>query len=416
MTTTTTTHTSPLAIHGGTPAANVEWPKWPVWDDAERRGLLGVLESGQWWYGEQVRAFEQAYAVFHNVRYAVTCTNGTTAIEAGLRAIGVVPGDEVIVPSYTFVATASAVVTVGAVPVFADIEPDTLCLGPKDVDARVTPRTRAIIPVHVAGRFADMAGLTAVAAKHGLQILEDAAHAWGSMLDGAGPGTIGRCATFSFQVTKNMTAGEGGIILTNDEGLADLCRSFMHCGRRKGSNWYDHDYLGTNARMTEFQAAILLAQLARLPDQIARRERSAAILDQRLAQLPGLRLIRPEPRMTRRSFHMYIFRVDEQALGISRDRFVEALAAEGVPASRGWYHPIYANGVFQNSAAATPHGIISPLAGRGLDYTRVRCPVAEQVCRDAVWIPQNVLLADERDIRVVADAVEKVCARAKDLR
>ena len=407
---------SPLALHGGAPMVNLEWPKWPVWDEAERRGLLDVLESGQWWYGERVKRFEEAYAAFHKVRYGVTCTNGTTAIEAGLRAIGVLPGDEVIVPSYTFVATASAVVTVGAVPVFADIEPDTLCLDPKAVEAKVTPRTRAIVPVHVAGRFADMPGLTAVATRHGLQILEDAAHAWGSMLDDAGPGTIGRCATFSFQVTKNMTAGEGGIILTNDEALADLCRSFTHCGRRKGSNWYDHDYLGTNARMTEFQGAVLLAQLDRLPGQIARRERSAAILDQRLARLPGLRLIRPEPRMTRRSYHMYIVRVDEQSLGVSRDRFVEALAAEGVPATRGWYHPIYANAVFQSAATATPHGIISPLAGRGLDYTRVRCPVAEQVCRDAVWIPQNVLLGDERDIGLVADAIEKVCAHAKDLR
>jgi len=413
---TPTTTKSPLALHGGTPVANVEWPKWPVWDESERRGLLDVLESGQWWFGERVTRFEEAYAAFHKVRFGVTCTNGTTAIEASLRAIGVLPGDEVIVPSYTFVATASAVVTVGAIPVFADIEPDTLCLEAKDVEAKVTARTRAIVPVHVAGRFADMSALTAVARKHDLQILEDAAHAWGSMLDDAGPGTIGRCATFSFQVTKNMTAGEGGIILTNDEALADLCRSYTHCGRRKGSNWYDHDYLGTNARITEFQAAILSAQLTRLPEQIARRERTAAILDQRLAQLPGLRLIRPEPRMTRRSYHMYIVRVDEQALGISRDRFVEALAAEGVPASRGWYHPIYANGAFQSSTAETPHGITAPLAGRGLDYAHVRCPVAEQVCRDAVWIPQNVLLADESDVRLVADAIEKVCAHAKDLR
>ena len=137
-TTTTSTHKSPLAVHGGTPVAIVEWPKWPVWDDAERSGLLGVLESGQWWFGEQVTRFEEAYAALHNVRYGVTCTNGTTAIEASLRAIGVLPGDEVIVPSYTFVATASAVVTVGAVPVFADIEPDTLCLDPNDVEAKVT--------------------------------------------------------------------------------------------------------------------------------------------------------------------------------------------------------------------------------------------------------------------------------------
>lgn len=408
--------TTSLAVDGGAPAATHQWPEWPVWDDDERRAVLDVLESGRWWFGERVRQFEHAYAGFHNVKHGVTCTNGTTALETALRAIGVVPGDEVIVPSYSFVATASAVVTVGAIPVFGDIEPDTLCIDPSDVERKVTPRTSAVVPVHVAGRFADMDGLSVVAGRHDLRILEDAAHAWGSLLDGNGPGTIGRCATFSFQISKNMTAGEGGIVLTNDEALADLCRSFTHCGRRKGANWYDHDYLGTNARMTEFQAAILLAQLGRLEDQTLRRQRSAAMLDERLARLPGLRLIRPEPRMTRRSYHMYIFRLDEKELGISRDRFVEALAAEGVPASRGWYHPLYANGVFQKSATGTQHGIISPLSGRGLDYTRVRCPVAEQVCRDAVWIPQNVLLADESDISAVADAIEKVIVNAKDLR
>jgi len=168
--------------------------------------------------------------------------------------------------------------------------------------------------------------------------------------------------------------------------------------------------------MTEFQAAVLLAQLERLPIQTAQRERSAMLLNERLTRLPGLRLIRPEPRMTRRSYHMYVFRVDEHALGVSRDRFVEALKAEGVPVTCGWYHPLYANGIFQKSATASPHGITSPLSGRGLSYTHVRCRVAEQVCRDAVWIPQNVLLAPESDILAAAEAIEKVIIHAKDVR
>src|SRR3954454_1232957 len=294
---------SPLALNGGEPVAKRDWPAWPVWDDAERKGLNEVLESGKWWFGEKVKRFEDAFAAFHKVRFGISCTNGTAALEIGLRALGIVHGDEVIVPPYTFVANASAVVNVGGIPVFADIEPDTLCLDPADVERKITPRTNVIIPVHVSGRFADMDGLTRVAAKHGLAILEDAAHAWGSMLDGKGPGTIGRCATFSFQISKNITAGEGGIVLTNDEALAELCRSYSHCGRRSGSNWYDHDYLGSNLRMTEFQAGLLLAQLSRLESQIAQRERSAVILDRRLRGLPGIRLIRPEPRMTRRSYH-----------------------------------------------------------------------------------------------------------------
>lgn len=407
-----------LALHGGPPAAKRDWPAWPVWDDSERRAVLEVLESGKWWYGQRVRQFEEAFAAFHNVKHAVSCTNGTTAIEVGLRALGVVRGDEVIVPPYSFIATASAVVMVGAIPVFADIDPDTLCLDPQDVRRKITPRTRAIIPVHVGGRFADMPGLSALAEPGDIPILEDAAHAWGSLLDGTGPGTIGRCATFSFQISKNITAGEGGMILTNDEALADLCRSGTNCGRRTGGAWYDHDYLGSNLRMTEFQAAILLAQLARLEAQIGLRERNAAMLDRRLAGLRGIRCLKTEPGMNRRSYHMYIFRMESEALaGVSRDRFIEALKAEGVPASAGWYHPLYRNGVFQKASdsALREHGIISPLSGKGLDYTRVCCPIAEQVCRDAVWIPHQVLLARESDVMAVCDAIEKVVTRAKDI-
>jgi dTDP-4-amino-4,6-dideoxygalactose transaminase len=186
---------SHLAIRGGPPAARRQWPSWPVWDDAERRGLLEVLESGKWWFAQRVRDFEGAFARFHHVKHGVSCTNGTAAIEVALRALGVSRGEEVIVPPYTFIATASAVVTVGAIPVFADIEPDTLCIDPNDVERKITPLTKAVIPVHVAGRFADLDGLSRVAAKHNLAILEDAAHAWGSLLDGTGAGTVGRAGS-----------------------------------------------------------------------------------------------------------------------------------------------------------------------------------------------------------------------------
>lgn len=406
---------SRLALLGGEKACDFTWPKWPVHDAAEESMLLDVLRSGQWWYGEKVRQFEREYAAFQGAAYGVSCTNGTTAIEMGLRALGVVPGDEVIVPPYTFIATASAVVTIGAVPVFADIEPDTLCLDPADVERKITPRTRAVIPVHVSGRFADMDRINELAKKHNLAVMEDAAHAWGSKGTHGGAGTLGRCGTFSFQVSKNITAGEGCILVTNEKELADLCRSFSHCGRTEGSAWYDHNNLGSNLRITEFQAAVLLAQLGRMEDHIARRERSAAVLDQALADLPAIHLLRPAPEMTRRSYHMYIFRLREAELGIPRSRFIEALQAEGVPASEGWYRPLYRNGVFANAHVGPPHGIRSPLAGRGVDYRNVSCPVCEQVCRDTVWIPQNVLLAEESQTRRLADAIRKVVAGAAEL-
>ncbi|MBI3853167.1 MAG: DegT/DnrJ/EryC1/StrS family aminotransferase [Verrucomicrobia bacterium] len=407
---------STLAISGGKPVCPVKWQVWPAFDNAERKQLLGVLESRKWWYGEKVRQFEAEFAAFQMARFGVSCTNGTAAIEMALRGLGVLPGDEVIVPPYTFIATASAVVTVGAIPVFADIQPDTLCMDPDDVERQLTPRTKAIIPVHVGGYVADMDRLNAIARKHKLRVLEDAAHSWGTQWKGQGTGTLGEGGTFSFQVTKNITAGEGGIFVTNDEALADLCRSYSHCGRRKGSAWYDHDYLGSNLRMTEFQAAVLLAQLSRLEKQTLKRQANAQILDRELREVPGIRLLAPEPRMTRRSYHMYIFRVDEKMLSVSRDKFLDALIAEGVPASKGWYQPLYANGVFRNANQGPANGISAPLFGKGVDYTKVQCPVCEQVCRDAVWIPQNVLLANEDRIRLVAQAIQKVVANADQLR
>jgi dTDP-4-amino-4,6-dideoxygalactose transaminase len=408
--------TDRLALLGGTAACDFEWPRWPIHDGSEEHGLLDVLRSGNWWYGENVRRFEQEFAAFQGAAYGVTCTNGTTAIEMGLRALGVVPGDEVIVPPYTFIATATAVVTLGAIPIFADIQPETLCLDPEDAAQKVSPRTRAIIPVHVAGRIADVERINELANKYHLAVLEDAAHAWGSQLGGQGAGTLGRCGTFSFQISKNITAGEGGTLVTNDQELADLCRSFSNCGRTAGCAWHEHQNLGSNLRMTEFQAAILLAQLARLDEQLARRQQNAALLDELLIDARAIRQLAPTPDMTRRSYHMYVFRLDECELGISRKLFLDAVQAEGVPASEGWYQPLYRNGVFANAHQGPRHGILAPLAGLGVDYRNVACPVCEAVCRDAVWIPQHLLLGEEWQIRRLADAILKVIAAAPTLR
>lgn len=404
------------ALLGGSRACEFDWPAWPVHGPEERRQLLAVLESGRWWYGEQVRAFEEAFAAFQGAAYAVSCTNGTTALEMALRAVGVLEGDEVIVPPYTFIATASAVITVGAVPVFADIDPDTFCLDPAAVQSRITPRTRAVVPVHVGGRMAAMPAFNALARRHGLAVVEDAAHAWGSQWEGRGAGTLGDCGTFSFQVSKNITAGEGGILVTQDHELAELARSFSHCGRREGGAWYDHDWLGSNLRMTKFQAAVLLAQLDRLPEQIRRRKANAGLLEEGLRNLPGIRLPAAAPEMARRSYHMFVFRVDEAELGVSRARFLQALQAEGVPATEGWYRPLYRNRLFAEAHLGPPHGIRAPLAGKGVDYRAVECPVCERICREAVWIPHRVLLAPSWQIERLVGAVRKVVSHADRLR
>ena len=411
MTTNDITTATPAWL-GGAPACDFEWPRWPQFDHDEEGRLLQVLRSGKWWYGDEVRAFEEEFAAFQGAPFAVSCTNGTTALEMALRAIGVVEGDEVIVPPYTFIATASAVINVGAIPIFADIDPETLCLDPQQVARHVTARTRALVPVHVAGRMADMDALNDLAQQHNLEIIEDAAHAWGSQRDGRGAGCWSRAGTFSFQETKNITAGEGGILVTEDESLADLCRSFTHCGRAKGSAWYDHDMLGSNLRMTEFQAAILRAQTARLPAQVARREQNAAHIRDGLSSIAGLQFQANDDRMDRRSFHMQMLRVDAENFGMPRDRLLAALNREGVPVSAGWYRPLYQNPLFLNAHVGPVHGITAPLAGKDVCYTDVSCPVCEAVCADALWIPQYVLLADTSRIEQLVAAFRRVARHA----
>ena len=405
-----------LAINGGKKACNYEWPRWPIWGEEERQALTGVLESGEWWYGKKVKEFEERFAAFQGARYGIACSSGTTALEAALLGLGVGAGDEVIVPPYTFIATVSAVLRVNAVPVFADIEPDTLCLDPADVERKITPRTKAILPVHVAGYIADMDRLGAIARTRNLAILEDACHAWGSQWRGKGAGALGNCGAFSFQLSKNITSGEGGIILTDDPELADLCRSYTNCGRGKDKPWYQHFLAGSNLRLTEFQAAILLAQLTRLEEQTLRRQANAEILTRGLRQIPGLITLRDEPRMTRRSYHFYPFRLDTERLGIPRSRFLQALSAEGVPAWEGWPYPLYANPLFERKGEGPEYCPLScPYYGQKVDYSTTHCPVCEQVCADAVWIPHPVLLADEKAMQAVVAAVEKVCIYAKEV-
>jgi dTDP-4-amino-4,6-dideoxygalactose transaminase len=405
-----------LAIKGGRRACNVEWPRWPIWGDEERQALSAVLESGEWWYGEKVHEFEQRFAEFQGARFGITCANGTVGLETALLALGVGAGDEVIVPPYTFMATASAVLRANAIPIFADIEADTGCIDPADVERKITPRTRAVIPVHVSGYIADMDRLGQIAARHDLLIVEDACHAWGSQWRGKGAGALGDCGVFSFQASKNITSGEGGIILTDDEELAETCRSYTNCGRHKGRGWYEHFLLGSNLRMTEFQAALLLAQLTRLEAQTLKRQESARILDEGLRQIPGIIALRHEPRMTRRSYHGYRFRLDAQALGISRNRFLEALVAEGVPAGAGWPTPLYRNPLFQRGGEGPEYCPVScPYYGQKVDYSAVHCPVAEQVCADSAGIAHPALLADAPAIGAIVEAVGKVCRHVEEL-
>jgi len=398
-----------LAMHGGEPAHPGPWPSWPVSDEREREALLAVLESGKWWHGERVRDFEEQFAAFQNARFGITCVNGTAALELALIGAGIGAGMEVIVPPYTFVATATAVLKANAVPVFVDIELDTLNLDPGQLEAAITNRTAAIMPVHFAGLPADMDRILATARAHGLRVIEDSAHGWGSQWHGKGCGALGDAGGFSFQVSKNITAGEGGIVLTDDAGLADTVRSLSNCGRGKDAPWYEHYLTGGNYRMTEFQAAILLVQLTRLEEQTERRARNAALLNAGLAGIEGLHLLREDPRATRRSYHLYGMRVVGEEFGASREKFVEALRAEGVPAGQGYPHPLYRNPLFlRKGTGPTYCPVACPYYGKEVDYTSVVCPNAERACREVVWLPQWALLGTEGDMAGIIEAVRKV--------
>jgi dTDP-4-amino-4,6-dideoxygalactose transaminase len=390
---------SQLAIHGGKPLRTKPWPEWPVFGKEERRELLDVFESGKWWYGDKVREFERKFAAFQDAAFGITSTSGTTGLEAALVGLGIQPGDEVIVPPYTFVATASSVLRVGGRPVFADVDLDTFNIDPQAVEEAITARTRAVVPVHFGGLPCDMDRLTALAKEHGLRILEDACHSWGAKWRGKGTGALGDCGVFSFQMSKNITAGEGGIVLTDDEELADTVRSFTNVGRGKDKPWYEHYLLGSNLRMTELQAAILLGQLTRLDEQTAKREENGAFLSEKLQELPGLHVQPPEPRATRRAYHLYLIRLVEEEAGIGRGRFLEAVQAEGIVASGGYPHPLYKNPVFEDQ----PGG-------------NFICPNAEALCRQAISIPHRILLAEKKDMQDIVRAAEKVLENREELR
>jgi len=403
-----------LALFGGTPVRTRPFPAWPVSGAAEEQRLLRVLRSGQWGRldGPEVSEFETAFAALHGCRHGIAVVNGTVALRIALLAAGIGAGDEVIVPPYTFVATATAVLEANAIPVFADIDLETFNLDPAAVAAAITARTRAIIPVHFAGQPADMDAMLELSRGRDIVVLEDAAHAHGASYRNRPAGSLGNMATFSFQSSKNLTAGEGGIITTNDDALAEACRSIHNCGRVPGGVWYEHHVVSGNYRLGEFQGAVLNGQLERLTAQAETRERNGRRLVSRLAQIPGIHPQRRPADCTRHSYHLVMLRVDGATFGAPRTRVLDALTAEGIPCSAGYGYSLPDQPLFRNKAFG-PY-----LAGiaDALDYSASRCPNSDLICREqAVWLGQNLLLGGEDDVDDIASAFEKVYTHRGEL-
>jgi len=403
-----------LALYGGTPIRTRPFPAWPVFGTEEEQRLLRVLRSGNWGRldGSEVSAFEQRFAALHGCRHGIAVANGTVALRIALLAAGIRAEDEVIVPPYTFVATATAVLEANAIPVFADIDRHTFNLDPVVVAAAITPRTRAIIPVHFAGQPADMDAIMALAADRGILVLEDAAHAHGAAYRGRPAGSLGHLAAFSFQSSKNLTAGEGGIIITNDDGLAEACRSMHNCGRVPDGVWYEHHVVSGNYRLGEFQGAVLNCQLDRLERQTETRDRNGQRLASRLAALPGLHPQKRPADCTRHSHHLLMLRLDPAAFEASRTAVLDALAAEGIPCSAGYGYSLPDQPLFRNKA----FGPFLPQASARLDYATAHCPNSDVICREqGLWLGQNLLLGPDEDIDDIAHAFEKVYAHRDEL-
>lgn len=396
-----------LAINGGPQAKRKPFPDWPAYDERELAAVASVIESRQWWRiaGAQVTSFEKEFAAYHGARHALGVTNGTQAIEIALGALGIGRGDEVLVPAFTFISTATGVLGANAVPIMVDIDPHTYCIDPDALAAAITPRTRAIIPVHMAGHVADMDAIEEIARRHDLIVLEDAAHAQGAEWKGQLVGSLHAGGIYSFQAGKLMTAGEGGLILSNDEAFIERCFLFASCGRPQADRTYQHSLLGTNARMSELHAAVLRVQLTRLDEHIERRETNSSLLDSLLCEIPGIVPQGRDPRVTRNPHYMYMFRYDPATFGgLRRQQFVDALIAEGVPAYVA-YPAIHQTPVFRERNFAPRWLPDDPLLP---DYNAVHCPVAEEVGDRVVWLHHRVLLGDAGDVTELAEAIKKI--------
>jgi len=402
---------SDLAILGGEPVRRSPFSRWPQHTDADLSRVRSVLESGNWggypFPNTLADEFARKFADYHGAKYGCCVTNGTHALVVALQAAGLQFGDEAIVPAYTWDGTAAAVLFAGGVPVFADIDPDTYCLDLDSTRRAISPRTRAIVPVHLAMRFTDMDALLDLACERDLLVIEDCAHAHGGRYKGRGAGSMGDLGCFSFQSSKLMTAGEGGIVITSRLDCFEAAQSLVNCGRASATDQFKRRLAGSNYRITEFQAALLLGQLEQAPRLAEKRARHAERLTHCLSQIDGICPLPPQPAITREAIYNYVFRYHDGR--VSRDLFVAALDREGIPCDGRFYEPVYRSDLFQVNVKDFPQ-----LAA---GYGPFDCPVSERAAyEESVWLPQFLLIGEKQDVEDIARAVAKVVSHLDELR
>ncbi len=410
-----------LAITGGKPLRKTPFTSWPFGGVEEKRALSDVLTSSKWggqpFPGKHSVAFAKKFAKLHTVKYAQCVNTGTVAIQAALKAIDIRPGDEVLAPAYTWEGTVGPVLLLNAVPVFVDVDPDTYCMDARKIEEAITPKTKAILPVHLGMRFADMDEILRIAAKHNLKVIEDCAHAHGGMWKGKGAGSMGDLGAFSFQSSKLLTCGEGGCIITNNLEYMERVQSYINAGRASVTDQFHHRIIGFNYRLGEFQAAVLGAQIDRLPAQAKLRATNMAHFESRLTNTPGIGLLKPDPRITRLAPYGYVLKYfAERAKDIPRAAFVGALQLEGIPCDGLFYEPVYKSSLFPLNPCDFPAlcwGREKPLDLRKISS----CPEAERAAyQEAVWFPHQLFLGSKKDVDAIADAIQKVLANVEELR
>jgi dTDP-4-amino-4,6-dideoxygalactose transaminase len=405
-----------LAIRGGTPVRPQGFPAWPVWDEREIQAVTDVVRSGNWGGfpepGPKAAEFEAKFAAYQGADFGILMANGTVTMEVALKALGIGWGDEVILPALTFAATAYAPMAAGALPVVVDVTPETWTIDPALVEAAITPRTKAVIPVHLGHQMADMDRLMEIARTHSLAVVEDCAHAHGQRWNGMGAGCIGEFGSFSHQSSKILTAGEGGTLLTNDEYLARRAHSVIDCGRAKDSEEKEYTF-GANYRLGELHAALLVTQMDRFEEQRVQREEAAGVFEELAPQVPGVRIMPHDPRITRWSFYNYIFAIDPDAFaGATNEAVVAALEAEGVPAEVQ-YPPMSRYELFQPSLSRLP---VAVEHAERLDPSKMSFPVAEAAgLRESIYLQENAFRAGREGIEAIVEALAKVQKHAAEL-
>lgn len=386
------------------------FPKWPNYTEVEQNMLLEVLKSSEWCRlsGNLVKEFGQKYAKYNNVKYGIGVTNGTHALELALQSMRIKPGDEVILPAITFIATSTAVIRTGAIPIIVDVDPETYCIMPEAIEKAITKKTKAIIPVHLGGHACDMDKICDIARRNNLLVLEDAAHAQGGEYKGRRIGSIGDAAAYSFQSKKILSSGEGGAFITDNKSFYDEALLIQSVGRPEGDQKYEHLVLGTNYRMNSFQAALLIPQLETLDFDNQKREKNAKILDALLNEVKGIYPQKRKDYCTIDTHYMYMFEFDSDYFnGMSREEFVRILIEEGIPAH--YCYPVVSDTEFFRKKAFRGYIDTEKVIFSGSLVN------AERISSNVVWLPHEVLLGDEQDLFEIKTAIEMIQKSSKDI-